>query len=173
MGTTCVVPLGAGWGGHTGNQAGWGPDSSSPWTYMVIYLGTVPLLLRYIKRLLDFPIMSISFAHLLGVQLSNLLEKTGKREHSRFSGGSQETPLGVRVSLLALAAGKPRAHSESQHRGLDCPVGTRASSCPFLPGLNFHVMSPVWLLQSGPLLLLGKAPVLRNLLWLPDFETFL
>lgn len=54
----------------------------------------------------------------------------------------------------------------------DCPVGMRASY-PFLPGRNFHVMSPMWLLQSGPPLLLGKATVLRNLLWLPDFETFL
>lgn len=48
-------------GGHTGNQAGWGPDSSAPWTYVVTHLGKVPLLLRYIKRLLNFPIMSMSF----------------------------------------------------------------------------------------------------------------
>lgn len=41
-----LVPSGAGWGGHTGNQAGWGPDSSSPWTHVVTHLGKVPLLLR-------------------------------------------------------------------------------------------------------------------------------
>lgn len=51
------------------------------------------------------------------------------------------------------------------------PLGTHASS----PRQAFHVMSHLWtcLLQSQNLTSCLQSTVLRNWLWLPDFETFL